>query len=67
MYHTESKTRSAGQILEKPFVYHGGHIFSPILLNDGQNACLADISDKEKKKKTGHVLSKTRSQGQIFK
>ena len=36
MGHIELKTRLAGQILEKPCVYHGGHILSPVLLKDGK-------------------------------
>ena len=44
MGHVESKTRSMGQILEKPFVHCRGHIFSPILMKLGQNVCLNDIS-----------------------
>ena len=46
MGHTESITRSTGQILEKPCVHHIGHIFSPALLREGQNVCLDDISDE---------------------
>ena len=38
--HVGSKTRSLGQILEKPFVHYRGHIFSAILLKNGQNVCL---------------------------
>ena len=44
--HVESKTRSLGQILEKPCVHSRGHIFSLILMNLGQNVCLDEISDK---------------------
>ena len=40
-----SKTRSAGQTLEKQCVSHKGHIFSPVLLKESQNVCLGDISD----------------------
>ena len=32
MGHVGSKTRSRGQILEKPFVSSGGQIFSPIVM-----------------------------------
>ena len=46
MGHIESKTRSVGQIVDKPCVCHRGHIFSPALWKDGQNVCLDDISDK---------------------
>ena len=44
--HVESKTRSLGQILEKPSVRSRGHIFSWILMKVGQDVCLDDISDK---------------------
>ena len=40
MGHVESKTRSQGQILEKPCVCSGGHIFSLIIMKLGQNVCL---------------------------
>ena len=46
MGHDREKTRSLGQILEKPCVCSRGHIFSPILLELGQNVCLNDISDE---------------------
>ena len=45
MGHVESKTRSLGQILEKPCVRCRGHIFSPIIIKLGQNVSLAEISD----------------------
>ena len=45
MGHVESKTRSLGQILEKPCVPARGHIFSPIILKLGENVCLDEISD----------------------
>ena len=38
------KTRSLGQILEKPCIRTRGHIFSPIIMKLGQNAYL-EISD----------------------
>ena len=41
-----SKTRSLGQILEKPCVRSRGHIFSSILMKLGQNVCLDEISDE---------------------
>ena len=44
--HVESKPRSLGQILEKPYVPCRGHIFSPIIMRLGQNFCLDEISDK---------------------
>ena len=43
-----SKTRSVGQILEKPCVRSRGHIFSPIIMKHGQNVCLDEISDLSK-------------------
>ena len=43
-----SKTRSLGQILEKPCVCCRGHIFSQIIMKLGQNVCLDEISDKFK-------------------
>ena len=46
MGHVGSKTRSLGQILEKPSVRSRGHIFSWILMKVGQDVCLDDISDK---------------------
>ena len=42
--HMGSKTRSLGQMLEKPCVRSRGHIFSPILMKLGQNVCLDEIS-----------------------
>ena len=56
------KTRSLGQILEKPCVCSQKHIFSPIIMKLGQNVCLDEMSYE---KKMGHVESKTRSLGQI--
>ena len=46
MGHVGSKTRSLGQILEKPCVRSRGHIFSWILMKVGQDVCLDDISDE---------------------
>ena len=46
MGHVGSKTRSPGQILEKPSVRSRGHIFSWILMKVGQDVCLDDILDK---------------------
>ena len=46
MGHVRSKTRSLGQILEKPYVLFRGHIFSPIMMKLGQNVCLDEILDK---------------------
>ena len=44
--HVGSKTRSLGQILEKPSVRSRGHIFSWILMKVSQDVCLDDILDK---------------------
>ena len=38
-----SKTRSQGQILEKPCVHYTGHIFRPIIMKLGQDDCLDEI------------------------
>ena len=46
MGHVGSKTRSLGQILEKPCVRSRGYIFSRILMEVGQDVCLDDISDE---------------------
>ena len=46
MGHVGSKTRSLGQILEKPCVRSRGHILSRILMDVGQDVCLDDISDE---------------------
>ena len=43
-----SKTRSQGQILEKPCVCSRSHILSPIFMKLGQNVCLDKISDEFK-------------------
>ena len=43
-----SKTRSLGQILEKPCVCSRGHIFSLIIMKHSQNVCLDEILDKLK-------------------
>ena len=39
MGHVGSKTRSLGQILDKPCVRSIGHIFSWIIIKIGQNVC----------------------------
>ena len=44
--HVRSKTRSLGQILEKPCVRSEGNIFSPIVMKLGQNVCLDKFSDE---------------------
>ena len=60
MVHVGSKTKSLGQILEKPCVSSRGHIFSPIIMKLGQNVCLDEISDKIE---NGSCRVKTRSLG----
>ena len=56
-----SKTKSLGQILEKPCIHSGGHIFSPIIMKFGQNVCLDEILDEyENRSCWGQKL------GQIF-
>ena len=60
MGHNGSKTRSLGQILEQSYVCSRGHIFSPIIMNLDQHACLIEISLKFKMSNVG---SKTRSLG----
>ena len=62
MGHVGSKTRSLGQILEKPCVCSRGHIFSLIIWKLGQIVCLVEVSESSK---MGHVTSKTRSLGQM--
>ena len=46
MGHVGLKTRSLGQILEKPCVRSRGCIFSPISMQLGQNVCLDKILDE---------------------
>ena len=45
MGHVGSKTRSLGQILKKPCVHSGGHIFSPVLMKPSPNNCIDEIWD----------------------
>ena len=40
MGHVESKTRSLGHMLDKPYECSRGHIFSLIIMKHGQNLCL---------------------------
>ena len=63
MCHFGSKTRSLGQILEKPCVHARGHIFSPILVKLGQTFCL---DESWTSLEMGDVWSKTKSLGQFF-
>ena len=46
MGHFGSRTRSLGQILEKPCVHPRDHIFSPIIMKPDQNVCLDQIWDE---------------------
>ena len=46
MGHVGSKTKSPGQILEKPCVHSRGYIFSPIIMKHGQNDFFDEISDE---------------------
>ena len=46
MGHSGLKTRSPGQMLEKPCICSGCHIFSPTLLKISQNVCLYNILDE---------------------
>ena len=46
MDYVKSKTRSLGQISEKPYVHSKSHIFSLIIMKRGQNVCLDEISDR---------------------
>ena len=46
MIHGRSKTRSQGQILEKPCVCSRGHICSPIIVRLGQNVYLDEVSSE---------------------
>ena len=54
MDHSGSKTRSVGQILEKPFEHSRGHSFGPIFIGNWSKLYL------------DHRGSKTRSVGQIM-
>ena len=65
MGHVRSKTRSLGQILEKPCVRSRGHIFSPIIMKLGQNDCLHEMKSWTSSK-NNHVRWKIRSLGQIL-
>ena len=58
MGHVESKTRSQGQILEKPRVCSRSQIFNLTLGKLGQIVCLNEIVEEFE---TGHVGTKTRS------
>ena len=62
--HVGSKTRSLGQILEKPCVHSRGHSFDHKFMKVCQNVI---IIISRLNLKLGHVGSKTRSLGQILK
>ena len=49
------KTRSLGQILEKPCAHCRCHTFGPTHMKLGQNVCLNKVSDENE---NGHVRSK---------
>ena len=61
--HVGSKTRSLGQILEKPCVHSRGHSFDPKFMKFVR---LLIIIISRSMLKLGHVRSKTRSLGQIL-
>ena len=63
--HVGSKTRSLGQILEKPFVHSRGHSFDPKFMKFCQNENPYKIKFRSSSK-LGHVESKSRSLGQIL-
>ena len=60
--HVRSKTRSLGQILEKPCVHSKRHSFDPKFMK----LCQKLIIMSRSRSKLGHVGSKTRSLGQIL-
>ena len=67
MGHIGSKTRSLGQILEKPSVCCRGHLFSPVLTKLGhENVCVNDIPS-HRTLELDYFGSTTRSIGQILK
>ena len=51
--HVGYKTRSLGQIIEKPYIRSRGHIFMPIIMK------LFGLLKYGKSLKMGHVMSKT--------
>ena len=53
MGHVRSRTRSLGQILEKPCVCFRGHIFYSVLMKLSQNVGLDKISDKFENRSCG--------------
>ena len=61
--HVGSKTRSLGQILEKPCVHSKRHSFDPKVMKLCQ---IVNSHISRSNLKLGHVGSKTRSLGQIL-
>ena len=58
MGHVGAKTRSLGQILEKPCACSRCHIFSSVIMKRGQSVCLDEILDEYE---NGSCWLKTRS------
>ena len=55
--HVESKSRSLGQIIEKPFEHLRGHMFESICSELGQNVCLhKSLEEVEERVMWGHKL-----------
>ena len=63
MGHVRSKTRSLGQILEKPYVCSRGHIYSPIIMKLCQNVCFDEFSNEFENRS---CRIRTRTLGQIL-
>ena len=63
MVYVRSKTRSLGQMLEKPCVGSRGHIFSPMIM---KMVRMFDLMRSHFSMKMGHVGSESRSPGQIL-
>ena len=61
-----SKTRSQGQILEKPCVRSSGHILRQIIMKLGQNFCLDEISEEYENGSCQVKNQVTRFDGQIL-
>ena len=53
MGHVGSKTRSLGQMIEKPCVRSRGHIYSPKIMKLVENAFLDEISKEFEKRSYG--------------
>ena len=66
MGHVRSKTRSLGQISEKPYLHSRGHVFSPIIMELGQNYFLMKSQTGLKMGHVGSCRVKTRSLVQIL-